>query len=136
MRVSFDDKWYGTEARFFSGAWRWSSGPSTVTIYNPQNHALNANITLKLSAGKNNTPCPLVVELEETQSVGTRKIPLELIIVQMPSVRLEPGRNILFLKTGPDDHIRWEGRFPGIGVSACIACVSRSLAARSVRVDH
>ena len=97
ITFEFSPEWYPGEHGLFQTWRRWSPGAATVTIQNAHAFAVEADVSMNLSARKDDNR-PVSVELNGRE-IWSGTLTGNMTFVQARSLRLEPGANLLVFKT-------------------------------------
>jgi hypothetical protein len=90
VKPVFDDRWYPPENSSFE-FWRWSDGPSTMVLHNPQDFGLIADITFSVRA--NDVRSLSISQAGRLLWEGLLQH-RERVKVELRGIRLEPGDTV------------------------------------------
>lgn len=98
LRVQFSPEWHEPE-RYRDRYWRWSRRSAKVTIVNPHAFPIEADFKFILSALHERE---MVIRGADDDELWRGLIRNDVTRVQLPAVRLAPGKNVLKFQTDDD----------------------------------
>lgn len=98
FRIQFSREWYQAE-QLRDHYWRWSRDSARTTLVNPNAFPLDANLSFIITALE---PKTLTLATEGGEVIWTGAIGNFVKRVELPAIRLRPGRNVLTFTSSGD----------------------------------
>ncbi|MEZ5414521.1 MAG: hypothetical protein R3F03_09435 [Opitutaceae bacterium] len=98
LRITFSPEWHETE-RYRDRYWRWSRGPAEITITNSQAFPLEAELDFIVSSLQERE---LTLVGPQDEELWRGQIRDAVTRVNLPLIRLEPGKTVLKFQTADD----------------------------------